>query len=166
MNNIKPLLKLLADTSNSALNQTVRNDVQLALNGITNELMENLEDLKAKSRFINDLKRQNCEYYSIVDEDLGKIDNQKALERILMKNNRHSHILCSNDILNNKNPSKLDALLRQLTSPKVRCVYADFSYSSFKLPDTILLPSNYVPKPTTSPPPDHEIINYTSPWRN
>jgi hypothetical protein len=147
MNEIERLLKLLTNVSNNSLNQTVRDEVQVSLNEITNELTQNLEDLKAKAQFINNLSKQNFHYYDAAECDLDKTQTANALEGILIKNDQHSRILCSNDTLNNNNPSMLKQLLHQLTEERktnqnLRLIYADFSYSSIELFSMMILPSN------------------------
>jgi GTP-binding protein EngB required for normal cell division len=147
MNEIESLHRILKDVRKNSMNQTVRDRVQLALNEIMNELTKNLDDLEAKAQLINNLNKRNIQYYNVADFVLGKTDNEQALKRRLIKTNLHSRILCSDDILNNNNPSELDKLLRQLTEERktikdLRLIYADFSFCPFKLPDIMILPSD------------------------
>jgi GTP-binding protein EngB required for normal cell division len=145
MNEIERFLKILIDVPNDSLNQKLRDEIQVELNKIMNHLTLDLQDLQAKARFINDLIRRKFRYYNVSKCNLEKIDSIAMLERTLIKDNRNDRILCSNDILNNNNQSKLKILLHQLakelkTNPNLRLIYADFSYSSFELFDIMILP--------------------------
>ncbi|CAF1236529.1 unnamed protein product [Rotaria sordida] len=146
MNEIERISKLYTNTPNNLANQKLRNELQLELNNILNELSQYLKDLEPKARFINHLKTQYFHYCNIAEYDLDIINIIQFLERNFIKDNPHVRILCSNDILNNNNKSKLNRLCSELaterlTNRKLRIIYADFSYCSFVLSDMLILSS-------------------------
>ncbi|CAF0849656.1 unnamed protein product [Adineta steineri] len=146
MNEIEGYLKILNTTSKGPSDLKLRNKIQTELNRIINDLTFDLEELQAKARFINDLEGQKFQYFNVGTCNLSKTDDINILARILIKDNRNDRILCSNDILNSNNQSKLKILLHKLTeerkiNPNLHLIYADFSYTSFHLFKMMILPS-------------------------
>ncbi|CAF1014193.1 unnamed protein product [Rotaria sp. Silwood1] len=144
MYEIERISKLYINTRNNLANQKLRNELQLELNNILNELSQYLKDLEPKARFIDHLKLQHFNYFNIARYNLDMNRSIQYLEQILIKDNSHIRILCSADILNDNNRSKFSRLCSELaserlTNRKLQIFYADFSYCPFLLPDMIIL---------------------------
>ncbi|CAF2667624.1 unnamed protein product [Rotaria sp. Silwood2] len=147
LNEVERISKLYTNTPNDLANQKLRNELQLELNNILNELSQYLKDLEPKARFIEHLKSQHFRYFNVAEYNFDITNSIESLERNLIKDNPHVRILCSNDVLNNNNRTKFNRLCgelaaERLTNKKLRIIYADFSYCSFVLPDMIILSSN------------------------
>ena len=137
----KQQLRLISKYLNEIENSTAKNQINFALHETTNDLIENLDELKRKIRLINDLQRDHFEYYNVFDP-LDRKMNEQTLENLLINKYSYSRILCSTDRLNEKNPSKFHQLRRELSRENIRLIYADFSDCSFQLSEMKILSSS------------------------
>ncbi|CAF3497595.1 unnamed protein product [Rotaria socialis] len=178
-NEIDRLSKLVIDvrsgrTSVSIVEQTLESDQKMQLQHMIHDLKQNIKDLQQKGNFISDLDRLKFQYLNVVDYGIDSVDNERTIERKLVPNYEADCVLCSNDSLNETNPSQLDHLWHGMIeelkyNPNIRLLYADFSYCSFELPYMIKLPSDkysqqnnkyqLTPKPRSS----MELSTNTSP---
>ncbi|CAF4089087.1 unnamed protein product, partial [Rotaria sp. Silwood2] len=154
MNKIQQFSKLVIDARSDLektreINQALQDHVQRTMKKDIQELIRKISDLEIKGHLITDLWQQKFEYKNAAKYNIDKNDNIITIERKLVSNDRRKLILCSNDNLNENNPSKLKGFRRilrekQRSNLTLRLIYADFSYSSFRLQDMIILPSNEI----------------------
>ena len=184
---MKQFKELVIDTRRtqggaSRMFEMLQDPEQMQLNRDIHALLQYRDDLQAKGRLITDLRQQQFDYQSVDEHRLKDSDSLRDIERRLTKKEKHHCTLCSNDILNTKDPRKLTKLRRLLVerhekNPNLRLVYLDFSYSRFRLPEMVILPSNNediaeprMPSPSddslsapistlSSFPEEHEVIN-------
>jgi GTPase SAR1 family protein len=151
-NEIKRLSKLVTDIRSGrvrvpTVNQALENNQQILLKNSIHELSRNLRRLKRKGQLITDLKEQQFQYYNVADHDIDRTDNERTIERKLVRDDRRDCVLCSSDALNKTKQEEIHKLRRDLVeklenNSKLRLIYADFSYCSFELQNMIKLPSN------------------------
>ena len=108
-----------------------------------NELIQILDDLKAKAHLIDYLQNRSFRYYNVI-EDV----NEEAVRNKLGMYDRSVRALRSNDTLNRDNPQKLNQILSDLENerqknPYLYLMYVDDSYCTNRLHDIVLLPSNH-----------------------
>ncbi|CAF4716781.1 unnamed protein product, partial [Rotaria sp. Silwood2] len=149
---IEQLSKLLIGVRNgqmeiSVINNALINKEQVTLKNEHNELVHNLNDLEAKANLINDLLNQNFQYCNVVERDVNKYDNEHTIKTKLIEIDHRDRVLCSDDTLNQRNREQFNKLLFYLMqekkqNPNLRLIYADFSYSSYKLYNMYILSSN------------------------
>ncbi|CAF4222296.1 unnamed protein product [Rotaria sp. Silwood2] len=113
--------------------------------------------LQSKANMINELQRLRFEYCNALDRGIQDSDDQTIIEQKLGRYEQPQRFLCSTDILNNTNPSQWNYLRNQLIrerngNEKIRLIYVDFSYCTFKLAETVILDSSLTPpsSPRTS----------------
>ena len=151
MNNMHQISTLVIDVRNGKRNSPEAvlekcDDAQKSIENEIKELIRNTNYLEEKGRVIMDLREHRFEYWDATDFGIGENHDIKGIERKMMSNDPHNRILCSNDILNEKNPTRLENLCRALfenykKNTNLRLIYADFSYSSFQLRDMMVFPS-------------------------
>jgi GTP-binding protein EngB required for normal cell division len=111
------------------------------------ELIHEVDDWKVKANLISDLRKDRFEYYNVVEHDVVQNDNEKDLERKLIKGHENERILCSDDQLNRNKSEQLVKLRSDLIEQRRKrrsnlgLIYADFSYSSYKLSNIMILSS-------------------------
>ncbi|CAF2201924.1 unnamed protein product [Rotaria magnacalcarata] len=151
-NEIDRLSKLVTgvrsgQTSISTVEQTLESDQKIQLQHMIHDLKQNINDLQQKGYFISDLDRLKFQYLNVADYGIDSVDNERTIECKLMPNYERDWVLCSNDSLNETNPSQLDHLRHGMIeelkyNPNIRLLYADFSYCSFELQYMLKLPSD------------------------
>ncbi|CAF4018775.1 unnamed protein product, partial [Rotaria sordida] len=135
--------KIRVPTIDQALSSSNQSFIKTTIRDLT----LNLNDLKEKGHFINDLERQQFRYLNVTEHDIDRIDNEKTIERKLVTDDERDCILCSNDDLNKTKSGQLlqlrhDAIEELKNNSNLRLIYADFSYCSFELKNMMKLPSN------------------------
>jgi GTP-binding protein EngB required for normal cell division len=101
-------------------------------------------DLKSKNSLLVDLKKDKVDYVNISNTDVNQNDDQQTLEMKLIRNDRNIRIFCSNDYLRNTNNHQWEEFIEKLieyrtNNNELRLIYADFSYSSYKLEELQIL---------------------------
>ncbi|CAF0953107.1 unnamed protein product [Rotaria sordida] len=152
INEIERFAKLVIDVRSGkirvpTIDQALSSSDQSFIKTTIRDLTLNLNDLKEKGHFINDLERQQFRYLNVTEHDIDRIDNEKTIERKLVTDDERDCILCSNDALNKTKSGQLlqlrhDAIEELKNNSNLRLIYADFSYCSFELKNMMKLPSN------------------------
>ncbi|CAF3611847.1 unnamed protein product [Rotaria socialis] len=130
----------------SALDRLLGQQAQIILkNNITN-LYQNVTELNRKAHLITDLSHESIQYCNVMELKIDKNDNEDTLKRKLVIDENIDRVLCSNDLLNKKNPAQLKKLRHYLIEElennfKLKLIYADFSGCTYELRDMMLLPS-------------------------
>ncbi|CAF0935594.1 unnamed protein product [Didymodactylos carnosus] len=144
---MKEMQDLLVDirqgrVQQKAISEKLSEDLRDSISGLNHRLTL----LKEKKRLIETLEKQTIEYWDVAKWDVLHDDNDSTVEEKLLKNDRAIRILCTNDQLKEENSSQWEDLRSQLitertANPRLRLVYADFSYCSLKLDETKIIPS-------------------------
>ncbi|CAF2753086.1 unnamed protein product [Rotaria sp. Silwood2] len=148
-NNIQQFSKLIIDARSGlgksfTIDRALRDNVQRTMKNDINKLICNVNELEKKGHLITGLHQQQFKYWNTAEYNIGKSNDIKTIERMLISNDRRRRIICSSDNLNENNPSKLVDLRRTLfekykSNPELHLIYADFSYTSFQLHDMMVL---------------------------
>ncbi|CAF3798892.1 unnamed protein product [Rotaria sordida] len=136
-----------AYTGISQIEEALNDEQQNILIKNIDDLKQDQQDLKAKEQLINNLQKQEIQYWNAAGRDLNQFDYEQKVEQMLIRDDGLDRVLCSNNTLNKtESPifNKLrDELLEQRKSnPNLRLTYADFSYCSFPVSNIIILPQN------------------------
>jgi GTP-binding protein EngB required for normal cell division len=119
---------------------------QTTLKSKMHELVQQTHDLRAKADLISDLKQKRFDYYNVVEHNVVKSDQEKDLQRKLIKEHQDERIICSSDDLNRSKSERSvklhsDLIKQRRQNSNLRLIYADFSYCSYKLSDIMILSS-------------------------
>jgi GTP-binding protein EngB required for normal cell division len=146
---IKALRKLIFDIYNgkkkkSDIDQALRGEQQLALHDSIREMEQQINNLKEKGIFIIDIQQEHFDYYNVAQHNTGKDVDEQMLKQKLIDDDEYNFTFCSSDTLRNGKPEIWDNLHGQLfekrqQNPNLHLRYADFSYCSFQLRETVIL---------------------------
>ncbi|UJR32381.1 hypothetical protein I4U23_019843 [Adineta vaga] len=128
-----------------SLKDTLQNEEQIRMKNHIKSLTQDVNDLNAKGHLISDLGHQEIQYCNVIERHVNENDNEESLKSKLIIDQNSDRVLCSNDQLNKANPELLKELRHALVeelerNSKLRLTYADFSYSSFELPNMAVIP--------------------------
>lgn len=151
MNEIDRLSKLLisyrqGEIGMNKIKEALHNENQVTLGKEINNLTEDLKNLEKKRELINDI--QPFKYCNVAERDIDENDTEETIQRKLIINEQYDRVLCTNDILNKTSAEQLNKLRCKLIAehkenPSLRLIYADFSYSSYKLCNMMILSSSF-----------------------
>lgn len=132
----------LADTH--IINNILTEKKRDLLNDGSKETLDTLRHLESKANFIRELSAKNIIYCNAVEFDINKHDNEASIGTKLNVSHLHDRVLCSDDNLNKTNREQFNKLLSSLIekrrqNPSLRLTYADFTYSSYKLFNMLIL---------------------------
>ena len=130
----------------SEIDRTLEVYAQSSLHEGLQALSQSVLELYAKQKCIIRLRKQNFTYYNAVTFAVTEENYVQTLSEKFINNSENNRILCSSDILEEKNSTKWKILSDQLLkeyeqNPNLKLIYADFTYCSFKLPTITLLGS-------------------------
>ena len=144
---IKRLERIVIDFRTGHIDRFEIDKERLTLKHNNDELVRNLNDLKVKADFINQLYDRQLIYRNAIEYDVTKDDTEETLRTKLIKIHQSVRILCSNDDLNRNDSQSLNKFLSNMTherqqNPDLQLIYADFSYCSYPLNRMMLISSN------------------------
>ncbi|CAF3175632.1 unnamed protein product [Rotaria sp. Silwood2] len=129
----------------SKIPDALSNDQSRKLRKMISDFTNDLNAMDKKEHFIKDLLEKRFTYQNAIDRGIENGDDEQALERKLLTDANCTRIICSNDYLYETNRSQWYTLCGKLLkeyeeNPQLQLIYVDFSYSSYKLNDIIILP--------------------------
>ncbi|CAF2116746.1 unnamed protein product [Rotaria magnacalcarata] len=137
---MKQLSNLLFDFRSGQIGISVVNNSLIDKNrtNSTYEFVRTVYDLEEKAIFISYLLNHNFSYFNAIDHNINNRDNENTIPTKIPKIGPHYRILCSDDTLNrnyreNFNQIRLRLQQEQQRDPSLRLIYADFSYSLYKV---------------------------------
>ena len=172
---IKRLNRLIKDIRRghsdiSEIDRALDDHTVKTFNDCVRILTQTMNDLEIKGQLIADLQNRSFQYCNVVELNANKEDYEQVLLHQQTAKKMTCRILCSADVLNMKNQSKLNKLRDQLIkeaeiNKDLQLIYADFSYCSFQLPNMLILPlktnngNTSILKQCTTSMMDEDIIN-------
>jgi GTP-binding protein EngB required for normal cell division len=133
----------------SEIDQILKHQNQTTLEEKIKKLEQRVNDLEIKGQLISSLQQQHFIYCDVTKRQVDRNDKEQSLANKLIKDNKCDRVLCSNDELNrnDNNQSTLNKLRDRLVNEcrdnrDLHLIYADFTYCSYKLPQTMILPSS------------------------
>ncbi|CAM4945824.1 unnamed protein product [Rotaria socialis] len=137
---IKQLSNLLFDFRTGQIGISVVNNnlIDKSRTNSTYEFVRTVYTLEEKANFISYLLSQNFSYFNAIDHHINNRDNENTIPTKIPKIGPNYRILCSDDTLNrnyreNFNQIRLRLQQEQRRDPSLRLIYADFSYSLYKV---------------------------------
>ncbi|CAF3420599.1 unnamed protein product [Rotaria socialis] len=146
---------------NADIGQIFRDESYILWRKLTDDLNMYVDHLQAKAQIIYELQQLEFDYCNALDSGIQEGDDLIKIQQKLTRYESTRHCLCSDDDLKSTDllswNGLRDRLIReQENHVKLRPMYVDFSYCTYKLNETqiISLPIKPVPRPRTLPIPN------------